>query len=265
MKISLPVVQKNNGLIIYKGNSLLNNKPIVAIATNLDKPSNNSKTGNFIQTYIYSDNKLKPTDNLINGQDDSVCGDCVHREWKTCYVNLGQAGNNAYRAYLAGRYDIFDKDKHLHLFKNRLLRGGSYGEPAALPTSLWKLLCENTIGHTMYTHAWRYCDPSLKKYCMASVESETGFNKARKEGWKTFRVRRSDEPILPTEFVCPASQEAGKRLKCENCLACKGGERYNQYTPVIISHGLDWKSKRFNEMQKKMINKKKFRGLFNDS
>lgn len=264
MKISLPIIEKVNGLILYKGPSLLNKKPIVCIATGLQDGSTNRKTGDFIQTYIIPEN-IKPTDAIQQGRDDSVCGDCIHRKkdgWGTCYVNAGYGPNQVYKAYKENKYAKYEDD-HLKLFKDKLVRLGAWGDPAAVPTSTWEDICKVAKGHTGYTHAWRYCDPELKKYCMASVESESGFNKARKEGWKTFRVRRSDEPLLPTEFQCPASQEAGKRLKCENCLACKGGERYNQYTPVIISHGLDWKSKRFNEMQKKMINKKKFRGLFN--
>jgi len=265
MKISLPIVQKVNGVILYKGPSLLNGKPIVCIATGLQDGSSNRKTGDFIQTYILP-TKEKPTDAINSGNDDAVCGDCIHRKkdgFGTCYVNAGYGPNSIFKSYSAGKYPIFDQNIHLNLFKDKLIRLGAWGDPSAIPVKTWESILEVSAGHTGYTHQWRKCDQTLKKYCMASVESEEGLIKAKKMGWKTFRVRRSDEPIIQGEFICPASIEANKRLKCETCLACKGGEYNKQVTPVIISHGLDWKSKRFNKMQKLMVQKKKFRGLFN--
>ena len=97
---------------------------------------------------------------------------------------------------------------------------------------------------------------------MASVETEAAFRLARRRGWKPFRVRNEDEPVLPGEFVCPASEEAGKRLRCEDCLACCGGEWNGKtVTPVIKVHGMHWKPTRFRKMQKLMRQKKKYRTL----
>lgn len=265
MKISLNVIEKVNGLILYKGPSLLNKKPIVCIATGLQSGSDNRKTGDFIQTYILSDEGLKPTDAVQQGKDASTCGDCIHRKidgFGTCYVNLAFGPNGVYKAYLNGKYPEFNMS-HLNLFKDKLVRGGAYGDPAAIDYSVWDTIFKVSSGHTAYTHAWKYCDQRIKNYCMASVDTPKQMTLAKSMGWKTFRVRRKDEPLLPGEFLCPASSEAGKRLKCETCLACKGGEYIKQYTPVIMSHGLDWKSNRFNKMQKLMVQKKKFRGLFN--
>jgi cytochrome c len=70
-----------------------------------------------------------------------------------------------------------------------------------------------------------------------------------------------DEGILPGEFVCPASVEGGKRLRCEECLACHGGEYKGQATPVIQAHGTHYKPIRFVKMQKMLRNKKKYRKL----
>lgn len=269
MRIALNViekVEKPNGLILYKGPSLINGKPIVVIATNLSKPSDNRKTGDFIQTYIIPNNGLKPTENYQSGGDEAVCGDCIHRKiggFQTCYVNLAFGPNQVFKAFLAGKYPVFNTQIHSDLFKNRLIRLGAWGDPSSVDYSVWKQICDISGKWTGYTHQWRKCDQNLKTLCMASVETVAQMVKAKSMGWKTFRVRRSDEPIQPGEFLCPASAEAGKRLKCETCLACKGN-RYNNsnaVTPVIVSHGLDWKSKRFNRMQKLMVQKKKFRNV----
>ena len=74
-----------------------------------------------------------------------------------------------------------------------------------------------------YTHQW--ADPrfqALKAYCMASVDGPEQREVVLALGWKTFRVRTADEPLLEGEFVCPKSEEAGRRLLCLQCKACSG-------------------------------------------
>ena len=59
----------NNGLVIYKGKSMLDNTTdIVVIATGLNF-SSNRKTGNMIQTYIIRADEIKPTEAVKNGLD----------------------------------------------------------------------------------------------------------------------------------------------------------------------------------------------------
>lgn len=266
MRISLNVVDtKFNGVVLYKGPSLINGKPIVVIATGLRSKSKNVKTGEFIQTYILSDDGERPTDALDSGKDESVCGDCINRKvngWGTCYVNVGQGPNAVYKAYKAGSYPAFTPDMLDDYFSGRIVRLGAYGDPAAVPTRVWKLICGVADGWTGYTHQWRKCDPELKKFCMASVETVKGMRRAKSEGWKTFRVRAEDEGVESGEFVCPASEEAGKRKTCEECLACHGGEfNGKQVTPVIRVHGMHWKAMRFNRMHKRMRQKKRYRTL----
>jgi hypothetical protein len=68
--------KKISGYIIYRGSSLLDGKPIVAVAiTN----SSNVKTGDMVQTYILVDNGLSPVINSQSLADVSICGDCDHR------------------------------------------------------------------------------------------------------------------------------------------------------------------------------------------
>ncbi len=73
---------------------------------------------------------------------------------------------------------------------------------------------------------------------MASVDSPPQRQRALALGWKTFRVRTADEPVLAGEFVCPKSAEAGHRLLCIPCGACCGGEWTGQATPVTVLHGV---------------------------
>ena len=56
-------------------------------------------------------------------------------------------------------------------------------------------------------------------------------------GWRYFRVRRADDPLLAGEIVCPASAEGGKRRTCETCKACAGNPNERGASVVIIAHG----------------------------
>src|SRR5262245_54038294 len=49
-----------NGVVLYRGPSLLNGKPIVCVAVGLTRRSKNQKTGGAIQTYILGDDGLDP-------------------------------------------------------------------------------------------------------------------------------------------------------------------------------------------------------------
>jgi len=57
---------------------------------------------------------------------------------------------------------------------------------------------------------------------MASADSEEDAREAHSLGWRTFRVKDPDSPIISGEFVCPASQEQTYRKDCASCLACAG-------------------------------------------
>jgi hypothetical protein len=71
---------------------------------------------------------------------------------------------------------------------------------------------------------------------MASADSEKDRIDAILQGFRTFRVRTSVESILPGEFPCPASEEQGKKLQCDDCMACDGGIS-KKGSPVIVVHG----------------------------
>jgi len=247
-----------NGYIIYEGPSLLDAEPIVVIATGFDSGSSNRKTGDMIQTYILRAH-LPPTDAAQTGADYSICGNCPHRGkvvtdkpgrgrkpkpknvGRTCYVNLGQGPLAVYRAYWRGAYPRWDGTG----VSGRMVRLGTYGDPAVVPISVWDALLLDADGHTGYTHQWHTTiGQAYRKYCMASVDSPAEAEIARAKGWRTFRVGMPSHPgrEAKVEALCPASAEAGKKLTCAQCMACNGagvpGEGETRRASIFIpAHG----------------------------
>lgn len=234
------------GLVIWTGQSLFDDSPILLIATFI---SRNEKTGDMIQTWILK-RDVSPVHAIHTGSDRSVCGDCqlrgirkrkdrslVNRR-RGCYVNVEQAPQGVWHAYQRGSYPYLE-DSSLPALRNhvrgRPLRMGSYGEPVAVPIDAWRPLFDACDGFTGYTHAWRNTDVSAewRRYLMASVESERDALEAQALGWQTFRIRSTDEPLLPGELVCPASEEGKGRTQCARCLRCNGCSR----NVTIIGHG----------------------------
>lgn len=225
-----------SGYVIYRGPSLLDSQPIVVIAIT---KSSNRKTGNMVQTYILVDNGQMPVENYKSLADSSICGDCKHRRGTGggCYVNVGQGPTQVFKSYLRGIYP-----ESLSIASNvcegRNVRLGTYGDPAAVPAHIWAALLGKAAGHTGYTHQWASGKANhVKEWCMASSDSLEERLSAVTEGWRTFRVRTPQEKLGAGEFVCPASDEGGKRVHCESCLACNGGLNSRKGSPAIVAHG----------------------------
>jgi len=236
-----------NGIIFYQGKSQINGKKIVGIAT---LKSNNPKTGGLIQTHILVDNQQKPTDNVCGNKDNAICGNCPLKR-KACYVNIGQGENQVYRTYENNKYLPLDADTSSR-FNNRFLRLGTYGDPTAIPYSFWQQLvslCKKYVG---YTHQWRrYHFQKFRNLCMASVATEKEKREANALGWRTFRVKLACQEVLSDEIICPASEERGKILTCEQCGLCNGNspERKGTKKNVVINvHGLKWKQNNYRKI-----------------
>jgi len=234
--------KKYSGYIIYRGASLLDGNPIVVVA--ITGESKNGKTGNLVQTYIMADNGLSPVESARNLDDVSVCGDCKHRRGMggSCYVNLGQGARSVMDGVMRGIYPE-DLGGAVRVAKHRKVRLGTYGDPAAVPAYVWAHLLQFASGHTGYTHQWASGKADhVKQWCMASVDTMNEFAAAKFAGWRTFRVRDvnasgAEGLQYVNEMACPASEEQGKRLTCEDCMACSGGIDSKKASVTIIVHG----------------------------
>jgi len=233
------------GVVLYNGPSRIDGAPIVAIACRITEASGNAKTGAMVQTFIMR-RDIAPHEALKTGDDASVCGDCklrpINKGETRCYVRVYQAPLSVWNAFQRGRYAVpgvdFDAALLPELFAGLAFRIGSYGDPAAIPSRIWKTVTRLVANRTGYTHQWRKrIGVGLKSLCMASADSESDVETATAKGWRTFRVRKHDAPTLATESICPASREGGRRTKCDTCGLCKGAiiEARNI---VIADHGL---------------------------
>ena len=258
--------RKSIGVVLWQGKSLIDNERIMLVATGiLDSTTANRKTGDMIQTYILR-RDMHPMFARRLGEDKSICGDCKHKEYSTCYVNLCHGPIAVFKAFHDGAYRPWQAED-ISLFQDRYVRFGTYGDPAAVPFEVWETIAKASKGYTGYTHQWKKCDQRLQKYCMASVDSIKGFNKeffqAQLMGWRTFRVRENlENELLDNEFVCPASKEAGVKTNCEHCRACSGTSSKTNKNPVIMLHvGMESMGMRqkYIQIMKKIRDKKKYR------
>lgn len=236
---------KPNGVIMYQGPSIIDGAPIVVIATGLRGKSRNAKTGDMVQTFILRAD-VDPQDATHSGADASICGDCPHRGrieggrnvGRSCYVTVWQAPKAIWQAFQRGIYPTAAPEEIAALFAGRMVRLGAYGDPGAVPVTVWQSALAQASGWTGYTHQWRTAPRALASLCMASVETDAQARAARLQGWRTFRVRAEGQPLAPKlEFICPASDEAGKKTDCATCRACMGTAGKAKASPVIVAHG----------------------------
>lgn len=229
-----------NGLIIYRGPSRINGAPILGILTGITRRSRNQATGECLQTWVL-DATIDPAEAYYKGKNQAVCGDCAFAQYKVCYVPWWREPLSIWKAAHAGSYPDYDPALHNRFLAGWPHRMGAAGDPAALPLSLVRslwLLAQRGRLWLCYTHQWhKAAFQSLKRYAMASCGSEKEFYQARQKGWKPYRTRQKDDPLLPGEFICPKAAEGGHRLVCTQCFACRGGTWRGQYTPAVIMHG----------------------------
>ena len=235
---------KPSGYILYEGASLLDGKPIVAIAL---MNSNNSKTSKMIQIlYIRTD--VDPISANKSGEDYSICGDCKLRgkahsrndrataDERGCYVML--LGILAiYKAYKADRYPRIKTADFVEMTRGRTVRLGMYGDPACVPKRNNKMWIKNAKAHTAYSHQANTVgadyDPTI---CMRSADTLDEARKAWAKGERTFRVGHLASMVKGKEILCPASEEAGRRTTCDKCKLCSG-MTINAKSILIPAHG----------------------------
>jgi len=240
------MIKKPTGFIIYRGPSALDGKPIVAIAISRSK---NSKTANMVQTYILRAD-IDPRLANRTGQDASICGACPHRGSpnnyvhglatnRTCYVRIDQGPLIVYKSMLRGIYPIATGHKAIAAIgAGRMVRIGTYGDGAAVPSYVWDSLLSQAAGHTAYSHQSGMVQSTYDaaRY-MVSADSEKAARAAWADGARTFRVIRGVSDVVKgSEILCPASAEAGHRTTCDKCGLC-GGASVKAKSIAIVAHG----------------------------
>ena len=233
--------------IIYRGPSLIDGSPIVAIAVISKR---NRKTGDMLQTYIMRDD-MNPLEASKTGADAAICGSCVHRgtptndsdakqaKGRSCYVLLGQGPLNVYRSMLRGIYgEAITQAKRIALGRGRMVRVGTYGDGAAVPFHVWQELTQEALGHTAYSHQGANSGAAyVPTFFMRSVDSEQEAQSAWNNGERTFRVVSNVADIVKgKEILCPASKEAGARTTCAACKLCAGAS-IKAKSIAIPAHG----------------------------
>jgi hypothetical protein len=248
MQMPTKPTKQPSSLIIYRGPSLIDGKPIVCIAV-FPKGKANSKTGAMLQTYILADNGKHPLDNNKSGDDYSICGNCKHKGTPTtdlakkqatersCYVALFQGPGQVFKALQRGKYSTAQSPEDITAIgEGRRVRMGSYGDPLAVPMVIWEKLISKAQGHTGYTHAAELTGfPS--HYLMLSTDTKEQAKIAWEQGKRTFRVipinAKPSEALDPyNEIMCPSD----KGVQCVQCKLCKGGSKGKSV--AIVAHGV---------------------------
>jgi hypothetical protein len=217
------------GYIAYEGPSLIDGAPIVVIINKLDG-SDNAKTGAIVQSFIIRAD-VAPVEALKNGADESICGDCPHRPLLAkqngqapCYVNVGRSVRSVYEAYRRGRYTKADPATIARALAGKIVRLGTYGDPAAAPVTMWAQITRYAAGRRGYTHQWARPDFDAAAWAplvMASADTIDEAARANLLGMRVFRVSIGVD-VQAGEASCPASAEAGRRATCAKCTLCAG-------------------------------------------
>lgn len=238
--------------VIYNGPSLIDNQPIIVVAIISSK---NSKTGNLIQTHILRSD-VSPLEASKTGMDASICGDCIHRgtptdnplkktaKGRTCYVNIGQGPTQVFKAFKAGKYPSATNEQITSIGRDRMIRLGTYGDPAAVPDYVWTLLLKDATGWTGYTHQHKAKQSPDYSRMMYSADTMQDAQNAHNKGYRTFRVipvkiyiEQGKASMLSNEILCPASKEAGQRVTCLDCRLCTGSQSKAK-SIAIVAHGV---------------------------
>ena len=109
-------------------------------------------------------------------------------------------------------------------FSGLMVRLGAYGDPSAVPSSVWDDVLLHSKGRTGYTHQFGVEGADVRPdLCMISADTEAEARVQWGLGNRTFRVGHTvDEMVKGHEILCPASEEAGKRTTCNECKLCIG-------------------------------------------
>lgn len=228
----------SQGVVLYRGPSLLTGEPILAVLTGLRTPSGNVKTGPMAQLYIFPA-AASPHDTVKAAKDASVCGECPLR-WSLgggCYV-VPHHLTGLWRAATTHYPDVAASDA-ARLLGDTPLRIGAYGDPGAVPVAvIAALMPRRKHPHSGYTHQWRRPDAQRYRHIlMASVTDAESEREAWAMGWRTFRAVREDDVPAADTLECPYTTHG---INCSECRLCDGARVNGTKQPKSIwvrAHG----------------------------
>jgi hypothetical protein len=252
--------KKPNGYVIYEGSNKYGK--YACVATGVINTSSNIKTGPMIQIFMITPD-IHPVEAIKSGENAIVCWHCKHKpateaekakgiKGGACYVDVTKSVAQVYKAYQRGCYPNIcsgnipernDMESYLQrgsgiireIFSGRKVRFGAYGEPVLIPFPIVKLIAGVASGHTGYTHRWQesvFLNSGYKNFFMASVDSESEYDLAEKNGWRSFRVV-TEWKLKQNEMICLNSWQ---EKTCFDCLQCNGASG-NRRSIVIKVHG----------------------------
>jgi hypothetical protein len=244
-------------VILWQGPSAIDGRPIVAIATGMPSRKGvlrgaNAKTGRMTQVWILPAD-IAPWIATSTGDDARVCGGCALRPLlaklagrmttgprkRVCYltaqIRRARGPSVVWRTFARGRYRNAEAADVAAILGNpKGIRWGAWGDPLAIPADALRdheILAPlvRSERHTGYTHRWSGLDRAdalwAQGWLMASADEPSEALEARSQGWRTFRARGANEPLLDGERACPAAVESGARLTCADCRQCDGTSR----------------------------------------
>jgi len=185
--------------------------------------SDNEKTGDMVQVSA-TRSDVTPAQAVREGLDQSVCGNCPLRPKAAgrekgdtvCYVNtMWKTGS-----WKAARARAPDMAAAIKAMSKKPVRFGDYGNMSSVPREVIEKLLQAADEWTLYEHEWRKdSNQWLREYAMASVHSEAEALEAQAMGWRTFRERGPDDPLMDNEIQCPHRTHG---VQCVDCLLCDG-------------------------------------------
>jgi len=201
---------------VYQGESEFGEGSVVGL---LKERSTNKKTGDIPSVTFLPDIEKKPSACLRDGDDKLVCGECPLRK-SICYVATAYAPNQMYKSFKAGKYEeVPEEVKNKFKQRFKVVRLGQYGDCACMPKRELAKLFRWLPEVINYTHSWRG-RKYLNKFAMASVQSPSEREAAKKLGFRTFRIKRKEDPILPGEILCPGDFYQKNPIQCGKCRLC---------------------------------------------
>ena len=236
--------------MLWTGRSTIDGEQLAVIVTpDRSRSKQNRKLGDVVQIWILRED-IDPLTAIQTGADVSICGDCKLRgsngSGRACYVPVHWYPRTIWSAYKRGNvytslHVLTEAD--IDPFEDRIVRIGSYGDPAAVPQQIWHDILGNARSVLGYTQRWRPtslrnldCTPDLQMLTMASVLSRTERLQAKALGFRTYRVLFDGDVPDDGEIICPYVTH---EVQCEKCRLCDGKrDRHDRRKDIAIPvHG----------------------------